>query len=113
MNYEAVLEVKNEQDIKFNVGLSFDRKDPSKSTVKFYDSRYDFTELGQDTGASYYVETLLERVYGEGGLQLWADIPEWYIDETPYQKFLVALQEEIEEWIFAANEDAAEARLES
>jgi hypothetical protein len=62
--------------IPFNVVLHLNSE--NKQVVSFYDARYDFTEYGQFTGGSYYVEDIADH---EGGLCLHGGVSDWNIDE--------------------------------
>ncbi len=62
--------------IPFNVVLHLNSE--NKQVVSFYDARYDFTEYGQFTGGSYYLEDIADH---EGGLCLHGGVSDWNIDE--------------------------------
>jgi len=62
--------------IPFNVVLHLNSE--NKQVVSFYDGRYDFTEHGQFTGGSYYLEDIADH---EGGLCLHGGVSDWNIDE--------------------------------
>jgi hypothetical protein len=62
--------------IPFNVVLHLNSE--NKQVVSFYDGRYEFTEYGQFTGGSYYVEDIADH---EGGLCLHGGVSDWNIDE--------------------------------
>jgi len=75
--------------ITFNAEVKIEANS-EKSTVKFYDTRYPHTPLGQFTGGSYYLSTILEV---KGGLNIHGGVPDWSISAEPFQRFLVALRE--------------------
>jgi hypothetical protein len=68
-----VIQVKNEQNIPFNVVLVND----SESIVKIYDARYSFTEFGQFV-SSYYMSTFC-GIKEECGLCLHGSEPNWVL----------------------------------
>lgn len=62
-------------------------KSVRESLIRFYDTRYDFTEHGQYFGAEYYVETLMsgyERL-SKSGLCLYGGVPAWSIDARSFR----------------------------
>ncbi len=79
---EYTLDVVAENKIPFRAVVS--KKTDREAIIAFYDRRYNHTENGQFTGASYYVNTLLE---GDcvGGLSLYGGVSDWTLDSETYR----------------------------
>jgi hypothetical protein len=59
----------------------------NKPVVTFYDRRYPHTENGQHTGATYYLDTLMddyERL-SKSGLCLHGGVPDWQIGAREFR----------------------------
>lgn len=62
-------------------------KQSGEFLIKFYDRRWDFTVNGQDTGAHYFVKTLMsgyERL-AQSGLCLHGGVADWTLDARTFR----------------------------
>jgi|DEB0MinimDraft_12_1074336.scaffolds.fasta_scaffold50154_2 hypothetical protein len=82
-HHEKILQIMNDSNITFNVGLNKDEK--GEMLVTFYDARYkkNFGKYGQSI-ATYYADTLLGKDdWGKSiagvGLNLYGGVDDWYI----------------------------------
>lgn len=91
LSKDNVMQVTNSVGVTFNVRLVFqgDRygrngcivHEEYEPLIEFYDTRYDFEELGQFV-SRYYLTTLLEEDYDEYSRGLWLNTgsDNWFVD---------------------------------